>query len=224
MKASVILLLFLTLGSPSVALAGGLALPPPDPTMGTIALSLRAKAQVGPNSVAVQVRFVRLDDDTDLLEVDSLVRSNFFDSKQIYLLNCKPGRYAVVGAVMGATMANDEFKLVLDPESIMKTEITVAAGELVFMGDLLVDVHHKIDRADQTQAHLLRLLEPQQPHQSVMGRIFAPQESTRLALAELRSVDRSSQAQRAFFEIATRKAFKKEPAWRQAIQRRDAGQ
>lgn len=222
MKVTVTLL-FLALLAPSASLARGLQVPSPDPEQGTIALGLKAKAKMGSTKAAIKVYFVRVDDDTDPLQADSVIQSNFFDAKQVYLLNCPPGRYVVVGAeltparpINGPPM---DFTIVLDRQSIPRTEIVVHAGELVFGGNLLLDSKNKLTKADETQAHFLRLLEPGQSHRGYMARAMS---GTALWLGSLISLDRGEQAEREFFEVATRKAFKKYPEWQETIRQHQA--
>lgn len=74
-------------------------LPAPDPGRGSVAISIRDKAPSAcSHSSAVQVFFVRLDEETDLLKAETVLPSNFSRGKQVFLLNAKPGRYVAVAS------------------------------------------------------------------------------------------------------------------------------
>lgn len=220
-------LVTLALLSTSPALARGLSVPSPDPDRGTIAVTLRIKPPLGPTMSAVQVYFVRLEERAGILEATHVLPSNFTGNKQVYLLNCQPGRYVAVGGELGArtvhmaqTMSGTrriDYKVFLDHDSIAATEIVVAPGALAFMGEVVVDSKVKINQADAAQSHFLRLVEPDMARHGFMARALS---GDALYLGTLLDLDRSPAAETGFLSVAERKVFKKHGAWQSLVRER----
>jgi hypothetical protein len=216
-------LVTLALLSTSPALARGLSLPSPDPDRGSIAVTLRLRPPLGPAASAVQVYFVRLEERAGILEATHVLRSNLSDKKQVYLLNCEPGRYVAVGgelrpkaARMGNVLggAGMEYKVFLDQEAIAATEIVVERGAVAFMGEVLVDSKVKINQADAAQSHFLRLLEPDMARHGYTVRALS---GSALYLGTLLGLDRSPATETAFLNVAERNVFKKHAAWQSLV-------
>jgi hypothetical protein len=205
-----LLLLTLALSTSPPVLARGLPLPSPNPDRGAIAVTLRLKPPLGAAISAVQVYFVRVNEDSSLLDANEVIRSNFSRKKQVYLLNCEPGRYVAVGAELSSRGTGVTYKVVLDRATIADTEVSVERGSLAFMGDLLVDGQVKINRADAEQSHFLRIVEPDASRLGYMARGLLGRE---LYLGTELKLDRAPATERNFLAFATRKVFQKDPQW-----------
>lgn len=163
---------------------------PWDAESSAIGISVRVRPPIklfGSNEANV-VYFIKLDEEGDVAAQDyfvqsnHLLQSNYADDGQIYLLNAEPGRYAVV-AVFHATDApaaapsetsgggvsvtidlNDpgelKFFTFLSKDVIQLTEVTVAPGVIVFMGDYVIDQSWSLKDADDTQSYYFNLIVP----------------------------------------------------------------
>jgi hypothetical protein len=82
----------------SLASAKPLPLEAPDPARGVVGIRIKVipPAKIGGNS-ADAVYFVRVVEEGDRFNSESLVHSNYSKGEHVYLLNAKPGRYVAVG-------------------------------------------------------------------------------------------------------------------------------
>jgi hypothetical protein len=122
--------------------------------------------------------FISLNDtDTSYLK-DAFIPSNYCKDDQIYLLNAKPGRYAVVAAFKSEQMyypsssPSEGFSVTYTPPSEIKsttllseemikmTDVTVAPGSVVFLGAFVVDQSMTFGDPDKVQAHYVQLISP----------------------------------------------------------------
>ncbi len=188
-------------------------LPPPDPGRGSIGVTIRAipPMKIG-RMTAVQVYFAR----RDVVNPEYVVSSNYSNKKQVYLLNAKPGRYVAVAARLRGTGAGFTYVAFFPMEMLPETEVTVVPGELVFMGDFLVQTSTKMDEVDPTQSYFYRLIWPEAANSGFLARTFSGQAPY---TATLRRVTKTVEREHDFWSLAQRKVFKKEPAWRAFAER-----
>jgi hypothetical protein len=222
-----------------LAWAGAPALPEPDPELGSIGIAVRAKppASFGQKMPAVQIFFVRLDDDTDAFGADDVIPSNFSNKKQVYLLNAEPGRYVAVAAGLQGTSApatvgssapagggvstsvsysvSFDYQAFFSMEMISETEIEVFPNQMAFMGDFLVSTSTKIKKADEAQSHYMRILAPNAVQKGFMARAFSGQA---IYTAQLKSAAKDSAGAVEFWTKSRDKVFKKEPIWQEQAQ------
>jgi hypothetical protein len=216
-KKTVLVVIPLLLAA-AVVRAKSLPLPEPDPERGGIAVAVRGRFPAGTKSPAVQVYFVRLGDDVEMLAAESVIPSNFSKKKQVYLLNAKPGRYVAVSAeLQNQGMDAADYVVFFDGEMIPQTEIEVIPGQITFMGDFLVDLKTKISESDEAQAHYHRLIEPAAARKGFMGRAFSGQNIYR---GDLVSVERGDEVETEYWTLARDKVFKKDAAWREQVEKR----
>jgi len=116
---------------------------------------------------AITAYFIKVDEDDDLYAQDDFIWSNYAKGGQIYLLNAKPGRYAVVATGKAkkspvSPIAPSEAKYItfFSEEIIKLTEVTVAPGSVVFIGDYVVEVSSGLKNADNAQLHYAQLIMP----------------------------------------------------------------
>jgi hypothetical protein len=135
-----------------------------------------------PAEAATRVHFVRLDDPA---ASGLLITSNYVNGKYVYLLNAPPGRYGVVAAkyFQAGTPASPgtphyskkhgwerpprtpgmsaSSLTVYFPRALVdKTAVTVGAGDIAFMGEIVVDRSGGWAAADETQQLYYGLLAP----------------------------------------------------------------
>jgi hypothetical protein len=227
----------------------------PDPELGSIGVTVKASWK------ATNVYFVYLEDDKDAWTAEFVIRSNYRKKKQVYLLNAKPGRYVAVAASFGGEGSSfgerwvsggpepEVSEAFFSMETILLTEVTVGPGQMVFMGDFLVDL--EISSADEVQAHYDRLISPAvSPDVAVEYGFFdmlfdslvagafdkhgihvdralpaveewliAPTPHWRTYMAKLNSVAKDAKSEKAFWGLARDKVFRKAPAWQRQVQR-----
>ena len=162
-------------------LACATTLPPPkpaDPQRAAIGISADMRA-IGFNYSCDQVYFIKVDEGEDLYTQGSLIQSNYSKDGQIYLLNAKPGRYAVVAIVdfkkmiipasaapssgfsISFTPRSDYSYTTFLPKEIIKlTEVTVAPGAIGFAGKYVVNAGMGFEDADDAQLHYFQLVAP----------------------------------------------------------------
>ncbi len=223
MKRVIIVVLSLLL-APTIVQADVLPLPLPDPELGTIGVAIRVRSEkreqflTRPKMSAVQVYFVRLDEGVDMFSSDNVIRSNFSREKQLYLLNCQPGRYVAVGAELFYGGDNTRRIVYFEIDLISKTEVVVEADEMAFMGDFFVDLNWKIDRyADKAQSHYFRLLDPigadigLQFDIGLQVRMYAM--NSRVYRGALKRAKRTPETEASFWTVAGEEIFKEFPAW-----------
>lgn len=200
--ASLATLLFIT------DCARGADLPPPDAELGSLGILIEVRAPVKIfKTSAVQVFFVRVDQDQDPLNADSVIPSNHSAKDQVYLLNATPGRYVAVATRLqaGNPTSGTTFLALLSSEAIRQTEVNVAPGRIVFMGKFSLQTSTKIHEADRAQNHYYDLI--------ARGLGVAPYTYT----AQLTSVARDAQTVAAFWGKAIEKVFKDESPWQDLV-------
>ena len=118
------------------------------------------------------VYFIRLDGTERVRGHFPLLRSNFRQANQYYLLNAPPGRYAAVAAsrmvgvpttqvnYMGPYGPSQFFTTYFPEPMIRQTIVEVKAGGVAFMGNYSVRKDVDFYAGDETQAHYRWLVEP----------------------------------------------------------------
>jgi hypothetical protein len=156
-------------------------LPPPkpaDPQRSAIGISADMRA-LGFHYSCDQVYFIKVDEGEDLYTQGTLIQSNYTKGGQIYLLNAKPGRYAVVAIVdfkkmiipassapssgfsISFTPRSDYSYTTFLPKNVIKlTEVTVAPGTIAFAGKYVVNANMGFEDADDAQLHYFQLVAP----------------------------------------------------------------
>jgi hypothetical protein len=212
-------LFVLALSVSVLAEARGPGLPSPDPERGALAVTVRGRFPLGQKAPAAQVYFVRVDDDADMFSAESVIPSNFSKKKQVYLLNAKPGRYVAVAARLApnAGLTGTNWVVFFDRAMIARTETEVAAGQITFLGDLLVDLKVKMSGADEAQTHYLRLVEPAAARAGFTLRALAGDYVYR---GELVETDRTPATEGSFWALARDKIFNGEAGWRSMVEQR----
>lgn len=203
-----------------LALLAALALPssakapplePPDSTRGIIGVKVKVfpPAQTGWSAADV-VYFVRIEKDSDRFAAPSVIRSNFIKGGHIYLLNTPPGRYAIVGCEFVLGTAGDIGRAAFSQADILRSEVDVAAGGVVYMGAIEAESSEKTQNADSAQRHYLGVIGSAAPsRKGIAGTFDYTATITRLA--------NDQAAARAFWNRAISKHFKREPAWSNGI-------
>ncbi|MCZ6476832.1 MAG: hypothetical protein O6851_00695, partial [Gemmatimonadetes bacterium] len=195
--------------------AKGLPLPKPDLERGSIAVTVRGRAPIGSKAPAIQVYFVRLGDEVEMLAAESVIPSNFSRKKQVYLLNTRPGRYVAVAAQLRSDgISPSDYVVFFDGEMIPQTEIEVTPGQVTFMGDFLVDLKVKMEESDDAQAHYYQLIEPDAARKGFFARSFSGRYMYR---GDLVSVERGAAIEAEYWTVARDKVFKKEADWREQV-------
>ena len=200
----------------------------PDPGRGIIGVTVKVipPAKIGSNYAAT-VFFVRVVDDADRFAGDSLIPSNYAKGHGVYLLNAKPGRYVAIGCKVDTAQAGapgfvgpaGEIAAVFSQADILSTEVEVAPGKAVFVGDIVSGSSTKIQEADTAQAHYLHMIAPRGANQSFMTRAFA---GHYVSTATFKSIERGEAAEKEFWGDAIAEHFKNEPAWASRIAARSA--
>lgn len=149
-------------------LFGCASVPPPGPLapeMAAIGISVKSRAPVGLFTlVEKRVYFVRVDQEEDVYAARQFSLSNYAEGGQVYLLNVKPGRYAAVASFRAQErtpyQGPGEFTTVFPKQLIKLTEVTLAPGTIVFMGEYMVNTSTSFDGADDAQRHYFHLIAP----------------------------------------------------------------
>jgi len=191
-------------------------LPEPDPKRGTIGVTIKAipPAKIG-KMTAVQVHFVRVQNEEDILNAEYVIASNYSRKDQVYLLNAKPGRYVAVAAEFKKS-TGFEYHAFFAEDMIPQTEVTVTAGEMIFMGEYPLNTSTKMTEGDAAQTHYYQMILPSTSRQGFMSRTLfggvAPYVST------LKESSRDTDTEKEFWSRAQMKVFKKEPVWQARVQ------
>ena len=188
--------------------------PAPDPECGAIGMTIKVKAQlaIGGALYATRVYLARVDEGGDPLRAGGVYESTFDSKAQVYLLNAKPGRYVLVGAQTpelrpsGGAPGAPPVTVVFDREMIPKTEVTVEAGKILFMGEIIVKTGASMNDADKAQRHYGALIGTKL--------LFGIHPGTSPGL------DREPATERAFWEKAIKKVFDDGDGWSRLVQRR----
>ncbi|QLC73826.1 hypothetical protein LPB260_24260 [Pseudomonas sp. LPB0260] len=123
-------------------------------------LTLNAPVSVFTNKPD-QVYFVRVDNQDGLLQ-QSIIRSNFVKDGRAYLLNARPGTYAVVGAFFLPPMqaARSTYTTYFSRAIVEQSVVTVHENQFVVMGRYVVNTSVGLDGADETQEHYKNVIAP----------------------------------------------------------------
>ena len=171
--------------------------PTPDSERGHIGLTVKR-----PGAHAPTVFFVRVEDDNDVFNAESVIRSNWTVKKHIYLLNAEPGRYVAVAANT-EVHSGGTFTDLISEDTIPLTEITVVPGRVVFMGHLVLKgAGRKLSEVDPAQAHYLHLIRPELARLKGLGRAWSSmtRQNTAFRVA-LKSTSRDADAEREFWSL-----------------------
>ncbi len=200
--------------------AGNPTLPVPDSRLGVIGVQVRAKgptAVSGPSN-ARTVFFVKVKDDGGMLRATEIILSNYSSKKQVFLLNAEPGRYVAVGAYAEGSTTLPTSNVYFDGEMIPGTEVSLEAGQAVFMGRIVVKMKAGMKNADEVQAHYAKLIgsgtglaAPARGDSS-----FIPLGQITRA-AEFKELARDVDIERDFWARAADKAFKSAPLWQESV-------
>jgi ankyrin repeat protein len=186
-------------------------LEPPDGSRGIIGVKVKVfpPAQTGWGSADV-VYFARVVDDSDRFGAEGVISSNYVKGGHIYLLNAKPGRYVAVGCKFVLGTAGDIGQVVFSRADILRSEVEVGAGGVVFMGAIVAESSTNTRELDQAQAHYLSIIAPAAARKGFVARVFSREFAY---TAVFTSVVRDPSAAKAFWNKAIAKHFKNEPAW-----------
>lgn len=120
--------------------------------IGIIVRTLPPVSIFGSQSIDM-VYFIRLENDQDLYNAEYCIQSNYKAGDQVYLLNAKPGRYSVVGCnrIQSGTVytSSSEYTTIFSKEIIELAQIFVPEGEMVFMGEYIIDQSIDINEDDE---------------------------------------------------------------------------
>ena len=171
-----------------------------DPTRGAIGVSIKIKGPT-PLSVATNADhafFVKIEEGVDVLQAKEILLGRFNEANQIYMLNVEPGTYVAIGT----TTLNKKLvtNVYFDKEMIQATAVTVEAGKIAFMGEIVAKEGFLIKNADEAQTYYLKHL----------GRGM---------IAKLQSLERDSKTTTEFWQRAVKDAFKDEPDWQELARR-----
>ena len=202
----------------SGAQAGNPTLPVPNSRLGVIGVQVRAK---GPTPVSVPsnartVFFVKVKEDGGMLRATEIILSNYSSKKQVFLLNAEPGRYVAVAAFVEADGSLPSSNVYFAGEMIPGTEVSLKAGQAVFMGKIVVKVKAGMKKADEAQAHYAELIGSgigfaEGGHSS----FIAISHITRAA--EFKELAKDVNIERDFWARAADKAFKSAPLWQETV-------
>lgn|GEM_PF-1104842 len=134
---------------------------------------------------AQRVYFIKIDDEDSILCADQVYPANYISFSHAYLVNARPGTYAVVATAYKKTNPEDlkveypksacgppeklrEKKVewiytIFNEDLIKATIVTVKPGSVVFVGDLCVDQDiflFNIMNTDKFQLHFMQLVRP----------------------------------------------------------------
>ncbi len=162
-----------------------------------IAVKLRAPVRIFSRKPNV-VYFIKLDEVDSLAAANyqvpshQITQSSYSKDGQFYLLNALPGRYAVVasfeveelrpdppsapsgsGLSISFDLDSNELKYTafFSKDIIKLTEVTVAPGAIVFMGNYVIDESYGLKGADEAQAYYCNLITPG-ANTSLLGAAF----------------------------------------------------
>jgi hypothetical protein len=168
-------------------------LPPVKPLsseMSAIGIAVKTRAPLKLfGDKANMVYFIKLDEVDSvaranyMVQSNQLIQSNYVRKNQIYLLNAKPGRYAVVATFYSKSTPNlpsesgpaksgvsvsiglnmpseNKYTTFFSKEIIKLTEVSVRPGAFAFIGDYVIDQSTGFKEADDAQLHYLQLIAP----------------------------------------------------------------
>jgi len=202
-----------------VATTGVVAKPqkldPPDRARGVIGVRIKIlpPSKAG-YYMADAVYFVRIVDDGDRFAAESVIPSNYSKGNSVYLLNARPGRYVAVACQFERPMAPAPSLLVFPKQNILRTEVEVAPGAVVLMGDILTDSVASTSEADEAETHYLALFDPAAAKH---GWFHGGTNPDVRYVAWFGSVDQRESTAKSFWAEAVEKHFKSEEAWRKFL-------
>jgi len=215
--AAVCALLTIAAFTPSAS-AVAVHMAPPDPARGTIGvrvkLALRGKMA---GATAGAIYFVRVTEDSDPLTAEQLIPANYGKGRNLYLLNAEPGRYVAVGGEFQLPPTTMRGVTLFSKADIPKTEITVRAGSVAFMGEIDAGSAVKMLELDETQAHFLHLIF------ATSDKLGAADRTVTVNFAQssvIRTIERGEAVDTEFWSEATHNHFRNEPAWIKLIDSR----
>lgn len=152
-----------------------------------------------------QAIFVKLEGEQ--LIGEELVRSNFGKDGRLYLLNVRPGSYAVVAAAAtqpspltyGAPVQQVTF---FSRELVALTRVEVRAGELAFAGKFEVAMSPAFSGGDEVQLHYRKLIMPAAPPGGFLKGVLQMLGGDSPAWGTPRSSDKGAAAKAAFVDSA----------------------
>lgn len=154
--------------------------PPPQPThkgSSSVGVSLSIKNRLNPwdsdKPISLEdVYFVKLDENGNKfgIDADAIIPSNYSKDGILYLLDAKPGRYAAVagyfvqnnlGSAGCSIRTTSVYSGIYFDESLIEaTKVTVAPGQFVFMGNIVLNVSpFRSTKPDKAQDHYMHSLE-----------------------------------------------------------------
>jgi hypothetical protein len=202
-----------------IAVAKSVPLEPPDPGRGIIGVTIKviSPAKIG-STPASAVFFVRVVDDADRFAAESLISSTYTKGGNVYLLNAKPGRYVAVGctytSASGLVLSTESGAVAFSEADIIKTEVEVRAGAVVFMGHIDAQSSTKTQDADAAQSHYLRMMAPSGATQGFMARVMT---GNLVYIASFKQIDRGPAAEAGLWNEAIEHDFKNEADWKRRI-------
>jgi hypothetical protein len=129
---------------------------PPKPTMpdsAVLGIEVVLRMSLIRTNSPSMVYFIKLPDGTDAFEQRDLIPANYVSGGYFYLLNARPGRYAVVAAACYSGGPTHESWTFFPGNLIAVTDKTVSGGSVAFMGSYSVDVIEDLAEIDDAQRH-----------------------------------------------------------------------
>jgi hypothetical protein len=108
------------------------------------------------------VYFVKLDEKDENNLGNKIIPSNYTRGNYAYLINAKPGKYAVAGSFF--TQTDNSYNTFFDADALGKSVIDVGPGRIVYAGNMVIEnnmksLYHNIEQnGDKTQLHYYNLL------------------------------------------------------------------
>ena len=213
------LVALLSAGSAAAAAAADPPLAPPDPERGRIGVSIHVRQGLAKLEVAAwNVFFVRLEEGGDPLRGSEAVGADHVNEGRLYLLNVRPGRYAAVSCEhRGVAGHRGRYTFYFSEELIQASQLTVEAGEVAFLGRLVVKTGLRsglIKKADPAQAHYFKLIQPLasllKPFRRALADLYP-------ALAFPHKAETGPAEEEEFWRLARKLDFAGEEAWQGLI-------
>lgn len=204
-------------------------IPAPGPERGAIGMAIKVKAQLAMGGwlYATRVYLARVGEGGDPLRADEVIESNFEKKSQVFLLNAEPGRYVLVGAQTpefrstGGASGAPAVTVLLDKEMIPRTEVTVEAGKISFMGEIVVKTGASMEDADEVQKHYGEIIGAKTEFSINIGGPGPAIGANRLARPGTgQGLDKEPKTERDFWEHAIKKVFDDGDGWSRLVQAR----
>ena len=192
-------------------------LPAPDPGRGLLGVSvgfhLHGTMRGG---IADTVYFVRAEHADGKFGVDDVIESNFGKAGNVYVLNAEPGRYVAIGIEYFNAGMPTRGVVVFSKSDVLRTEVTVRAGSVTFMGEIKVEGSMKQRELDPVQANSMNFL---LAHSKKLGmdRVLNPDFAYP---GVIKSIERGEAVDSGFWYSARLNHFKNETAWQSLIMAR----